>query len=869
MNLTESYIDRLSLLAGILFENRIDKLRAQKFPEDIVNFALEFAKETSRNNSDLSINQNQYIPWIAQQAKNNPEIMTDKDKLAVITNWIKKSGYNKINSTEPFNTVYDKAKEWLRLKNINVSTGERIEGGKVVKKYPNDYQWIQATEVNWCINVGEKYGWCFNQLNRAERFVGLGDIGVNNKGYFLLNKKLEPVVALQYNSKTGIVEDIQGIHNQLISADLFPYIIDIFKTFSIITDIQGHKLTFWNSIIQPESKKFQTDLFALPNVKIPVNIKIQNGVDLKDEELKQLSPTVKLTYGYAHLLTPEEIKSLPIKDKLDNGYRLSDSEIRLLSIDDRINYGYITDEEKRELPINIKIEYDIALTQEDLNVLNQPILTKIKQIIDEEADPKDLFIKKDFKDFKESYVDDEGIHLDITQDEYDKKYSGLDEYNRYYEHYSASDKELDSEELNYMDSYLDKENIQTLKYLSEILGVEQDYNFEESENIKKFIEENLENSDDILETFLYDLSSIHGIAKEEEIEKTLKEEQKFKYKDGYLILPWKDLYEFLSKKSPISDFKELEDLEINGEINLEDIMYNYTSSLSENLIKDLNETIKSKLNKSLEDIEANPGYFNNVADFKNLIKSLNFVSGNFSFYGSIKKSGPVSVHRGNAKYKLELPKKNIFIQEVNYIERKISIFIIEYTSKEKNRVKKMLKGDIPYENLASYIQQYSLFEAKLRKEISKLLSEDFRFLYDQQTYTPSQDVVQTAQNALNIVQKNKLVQSDGSNEGSGLQKAQSLVSKQPISHAQLKRMKAFFDNNLQAVRNEKSAGKNINNSPIIQKWELWGGDAGQRWANTHINKTQSSNKTSKGVRNSDMIARDNRIMDPTNTRIHR
>jgi len=160
-------------------------------------------------------------------------------------------------------------------------------------------------------------------------------------------------------------------------------------------------------------------------------------------------------------------------------------------------------------------------------------------------------------------------------------------------------------------------------------------------------------------------------------------------------------------------------------------------------------------------------------------------------------------------------------------------------------------------------------EQQIRKAVRKMLSEDFRFMYDKSTFVPSEDVVITVQNALNVVQNNQLVQSDASNEGSGLSKAQSIVSKTPMTHAQLKRMKAFFDNNTQAVTQEKTAGKNINNSALIQKWELWGGDAGKRWAETHMNKIQSSNKTSKKVRNSDMIARDNRIMDPTNTRIHR
>jgi hypothetical protein len=178
-------------------------------------------------------------------------------------------------------------------------------------------------------------------------------------------------------------------------------------------------------------------------------------------------------------------------------------------------------------------------------------------------------------------------------------------------------------------------------------------------------------------------------------------------------------------------------------------------------------------------------------------------------------------------------------------------------------------GYVDFDSLANYVTMPRLFENKIREMVRKVLEEDFRYLYDTNTFTPTREVIQTAQNAIQVVQKNKLVQSDASNEGSGLKKAQSLVSTEPMTHAQLKRMKAFFDNNAQAVQAEKNAGKNINNSPLIQKWELWGGDAGKNWAEKEIGSTQSSNKTSKKVRNSDMIARDNRIMDPHNTRIHR
>lgn len=840
MHLSEFYISKLKNLAGIISENRIDKLRAEKYPEDIINFVINFARETTKDDNAESVSKNQYIPWIASQAKNNPNIINDNNKLNVIIHWIKNSGYNKINSTESFEKIYEKAKEWLRLKNIDLNTGERVEGGKVVKKYSNGFQWIQATEVNWCINAGEKHGWCFNQLNRAEQFVGLGNIGAYNKGYFLLNDKHEPIIALQYDSKAKEIVDIQGTHNTPLNAQLLPYAYDLFKLLPEITDIKGHTGSFWKSFGFEGGNKFKQELLKISNINFNIAKKLQ----------------------YQLPLSQQEIDSLPVYQKLRFEIPLTKEEIRKLDIDDKVAYNYATEAELKALPIHKKIEYALNLTASDYAKIRQPILKKLTQIIKKEENPKDLFIKDNFEEFKSVIIDDDDIKLEIDEDEFAEKYSGLDEYERNYLHYDGSDEYLDDDDLTYMSHYLDKENLDKIKYLAKILGVPNKYDFEEPENLYKFIEEKLQNFENIFDAYKSILGSAIGESKEKSIEHMLETKQKFKYINGYLVLPYKKLYKFI-KDNPdktINTFKDLENAEINGEISLENAISDY-QEISDKNIELLNNEIGYQLDKSLEIIESNPGYSENVDEFYNIIKSLKFEEGNFTIYAPTLK--------GHAIYKLELSNKTIFIQGVDYAEKKISIFIIEYTGKTKKKVKKMLKGKIPFENLVNYTQQYFLFENKIREKVREILAEDFRYLYDTNTFTPTREVVQTAQKAIQTVQNNKLVQSDASNEGSGLKKANSLAKAEPMTHAQLKRMKAFFDNNTQAVQAEKNTGKNINNSPLIQKWELWGGDAGKNWAEKEINSTQSSNQTSKKVRNSDMIARDNRIMDPHNTRIKR
>lgn len=149
----------------------------------------------------------------------------------------------------------------------------------------------------------------------------------------------------------------------------------------------------------------------------------------------------------------------------------------------------------------------------------------------------------------------------------------------------------------------------------------------------------------------------------------------------------------------------------------------------------------------------------------------------------------------------------------------------------------------------------------LRKKIREIISEDYRFQYNNKNFFPNEEMKKTCQNAIEAVSKNKLT-GKGEAEGSGLKKAYSILKGDSMNHGQLKRMKAFFDNNLDNLKQEKNAGKNIHNSGIIQKWNLWGGDAGYKWVKHNLNSHKSKNQSSK----------DNRpkghknMMDPTNTR---
>jgi len=79
--------------------------------------------------------------------------------------------------------------------------------------------------------------------------------------------------------------------------------------------------------------------------------------------------------------------------------------------------------------------------------------------------------------------------------------------------------------------------------------------------------------------------------------------------------------------------------------------------------------------------------------------------------------------------------------------------------------------------------------------------------------------------------------------GSGVQRATNLKNGNKVSPATIKRMKSFF------ARHEKNKNsKAPDGSPGAGKiaWDLWGGNAGKRWADSVARKMENADKKAKG-----------------------
>jgi len=131
---------------------------------------------------------------------------------------------------------------------------------------------------------------------------------------------------------------------------------------------------------------------------------------------------------------------------------------------------------------------------------------------------------------------------------------------------------------------------------------------------------------------------------------------------------------------------------------------------------------------------------------------------------------------------------------------------------------------------------------EVRKMVREVLAEAVEF-DNNKTFIPLPNVAQRAQEAINAVSSNNLTQSVA--HGSGLNKARELASKQTQDFDMMKKMKSFFETTQESYNAEKAAGKTIQNSGIIQAWELHGGDSGKEWVNQQLNNLNQSNLNTK------------------------
>ena len=211
-----------------------------------------------------------------------------------------------------------------------------------------------------------------------------------------------------------------------------------------------------------------------------------------------------------------------------------------------------------------------------------------------------------------------GIELNLSREEWEEHFSGLEEYSLYRYHesfdtYSSYYDEMDSDELNYI-SFND-ETIEHLETISLLSGAP-DYPGKERQpnegEIKGFLEKYLPSNyyDDVADTYLDSLSMEVSRSRQDSVREIYNDEAKYQptsnctcyESDMCITIPYDELLFFI-KDNEMVNFSDLKDIEVQPEINLEDSYWDtwLDDVGSETIISELNDSIERVIGKITED----------------------------------------------------------------------------------------------------------------------------------------------------------------------------------------------------------------------------------------------------------------------------
>lgn len=162
-------------------------------------------------------------------------------------------------------------------------------------------------------------------------------------------------------------------------------------------------------------------------------------------------------------------------------------------------------------------------------------------------------------------------------------------------------------------------------------------------------------------------------------------------------------------------------------------------------------------------------------------------------------------------------------------------------------------------------------------KLENLIYEVGEFNYNK-NFTPTDIVAKRAQEAISSLRNQDNTQS-GTDEGSGKQKSAELAEKKSQTIDQMKKMAAFFSKNAANVIRIKQQGgpQTDEEKGITQAWNLHGGEEGNKWVKSELQKFHDENlRTKSNLRkaggagiNKGMGIFDTSIMKTNKQRIHR
>lgn len=166
---------------------------------------------------------------------------------------------------------------------------------------------------------------------------------------------------------------------------------------------------------------------------------------------------------------------------------------------------------------------------------------------------------------------------------------------------------------------------------------------------------------------------------------------------------------------------------------------------------------------------------------------------------------------------------------------------------------------------------------EILEKLKTIISEVGEYNYNK-SFSPTDNVARNAKEALsNLATADHTI--DNTDQGSGKEKAVELSEKKSQNVEQMKKLASFFSTNIATITRIKQQGgpKTDEEKHILQGWNLRGGEAGNQWVKSELDRFHRENQSTKdnlrkaggAGKNKGMGVFSKSVLDTTNHRIHR
>lgn len=242
MLLSEKYSQRIKMLAGVLTENKNEKLMKLGFSDEFATYlndvggkyalvlgdwsTRQYAKDHGVSSSNLKeilpqVDQNKVIEYL----KNNETTVN------TIMEWLKFPNREQVDlkQIKTLEEALDAAIEWHQT--LQASGQITDESGEIIKQYPEGYYWIDL-KTNNSPEEGNAMGHC-GRDGKATTLLSLRD-----------KKTKEPHVTIAYNENDGTITQVKGKSNKKPIEKYMKFVIDLLKEMKSQNKFTGFRWSY-------------------------------------------------------------------------------------------------------------------------------------------------------------------------------------------------------------------------------------------------------------------------------------------------------------------------------------------------------------------------------------------------------------------------------------------------------------------------------------------------------------------------------------------------------------------------------------------------------------------------------------------------